>query len=204
MERNVKVKICGITTETEIGYLNESEADYAGFVFWEKSKRNLTLQKAKKLKDKLTNDIKTVAVMVSPEMKFVKEVEDAGFDIIQIHGELKPEVLECAVKPIWYAQNIKNASDIADTEIDSKINAIVIDGEKYGGGKTFEWTDEAVNNRMNIKIPIVLAGGLNSENVLAGIEKFHPDIVDVSTGVEGTNGKDKKLILDFIGRAKHE
>ena len=61
MERDVKVKICGITTETEIGYLNESEADYAGFVFWEKSKRYITLQKAKKLKDKLINHIKTVS-----------------------------------------------------------------------------------------------------------------------------------------------
>ena len=136
MERDVKVKICGITTETEIGYLNESEADYAGFVFWEKSKRYITLQKAKKLKDKLINHIKTVAVMVSPEIEFVKEIENAGFDILQIHGELKPEVLNKAVKPIWYAQNIKNSSDIADFGIDQKISAIVIDGEKYGGGKT--------------------------------------------------------------------
>ena len=122
MERDVKVKICGITTETEIGYLNESEADYAGFVFWEKSKRYITLQKAKKLKDKLINHIKTVAVMVSPEIEFVKEIENAGFDILQIHGELKPEVLNKAVKPIWYAQNIKNSSDIADFGIDQKIS----------------------------------------------------------------------------------
>lgn len=57
---------------------------------------------------------------------------------------------------------------------------------------------------MDIKIPIVLAGGLNSKNVIDGIEKFQPDIVDVSTGVEGTSGKDKKLILDFIERVKHE
>ena len=84
MERDVKVKICGITTETEIGYLNESEADYAGFVFWEKSKRYITLQKAKKLNDKLINDIKAVAVMVSPEIEFIKEIENAGFDILQI------------------------------------------------------------------------------------------------------------------------
>lgn len=204
MERDVKVKICGITTESEIGYLNESEADYAGFVFWEKSKRYVTLQKAEKLKDKLINNIKAVAVMVSPEIEFVREIEDVGFDILQIHGELKPEVLNKAVKPIWYAQNIKNSSDIADLGIDQKISAIVIDGEKYGGGKTFDWTDEAVNKRMDIKIPIVLAGGLNSKNVIDGIEKFQPDIVDVSTGVEGTSGKDKKLILDFIERVKHE
>lgn len=204
MERDVKVKICGITTETEIGYLNESEADYAGVVFWEKSKRYVTLQKAKKLKDKLINHIKTVAVMVSPEIEFVKEIENAGFDILQIHGELKPEVINKAVKPIWYAQNIKNSSDIADFGIDQNISAIVIDGEKYGGGKTFDWTADAVNKRMDIKIPIVLAGGLNSKNVIDGIEKFQPDIVDVSTGVEGTSGKDKKLILDFIERVKHE
>ena len=76
--------------------------------------------------------------------------------------------------------------------------------EKYGGGKTFDWTADAVNKRMDIKIPIVLAGGLNSKNVIDGIEKFQPDIVDVSTGVEGTSGKDKKLILDFIERVKHE
>ena len=137
-------------------------------------------------------------------VEFIKEIENAGFDILQIHGELKPEVLNKAVKPIWYAQNIKNSSDIADFGIDQKISALVIDGEKYGGGKTFDWTADAVNKRMDIKIPIVLAGGLNSKNVIDGIEKFQPDIVDVSTGVEGTSGKDKKLILDFIERVKHE
>ena len=50
MERDVKVKICGITTETEIGYLNESEADYAGLVFWEKIKRNIKKTHCRKMK----------------------------------------------------------------------------------------------------------------------------------------------------------
>ena len=78
----------------------------------------------------------------------------------------------------------------------------MIDGEKYGGGKTFDWTADAVNKRMDIKIPIVLAGGLNSKNVIDGIEKFQPDIVDVSTGVEGTSGKKIKINFRFYRKGK--
>ena len=92
MEGNVtdmKIKICGITNEKEADYLNDNKVDFAGFVFYEKSKRNITIDKARLIMDRLNPNIKKVAVMVSPTLEEVIDKEDAGFDIIQIHGELK-------------------------------------------------------------------------------------------------------------------
>ena len=65
----MKIKICGITKEREIDYLNQVKTDYAGFVIFEKSKRYVTVEQAKQLFEKLDRDIKKVAVTVSPSAK---------------------------------------------------------------------------------------------------------------------------------------
>lgn len=83
------VKICGITTANEAEYLNKVKIDLAGMVlFFEKSKRNITIDKAKEIMKTLDDKIKTVAVVVSPTIDQIEEIENAGFDYIQIHGEM--------------------------------------------------------------------------------------------------------------------
>ena len=77
----MEVKICGITKKTEIEYLNEIKVDYAGFVFFEKSKRNIPVEKAAELLKYLDSGIKSVAVVVSPDEELVLEIQRNGFDI---------------------------------------------------------------------------------------------------------------------------
>ena len=81
-----KIKICGITGEDEIATLNETGVDYAGFVLYEKSKRYVTVQKARQLFGKLNKDIRKVAVAVAPESELIEEIGRAGFDLLQVHG----------------------------------------------------------------------------------------------------------------------
>ena len=214
MEGNVtdmKIKICGITSEKEADYLNDNKVDYAGFVFYAKSKRNITIDKARLIMDRLNSNIKKVAVMVSPTLDEVLKIEDAEFDIIQIHGELHEAVLDRIRKDVWCAINL------SDEEYEEKIRwlnslepnqyntitGIVIDSKNFGSGEVFDWqrNKDKLEGKAFKDKTFILAGGLNSDNVADAISILHPDIVDVSSGVEGSHdkvGKDKILIDSFV------
>ena len=205
----MKIKICGITKEEEIGMLNDAGVDYAGFVFYEKSKRNISVKDAAALKSKLVPSIKSVAVTVSPDVKLAEAIEEAGFDIIQIHKELRDEVISKIHIPIWRAVNISGCGDTKDIkdvlneipeQLRDRIEAVVVDAAKFGSGKTFDWEGASFD-----KIPgvnFVLAGGLDHKNVAKGIALFSPDVVDVSSAVEGENGKDKDKVTEFVKAVK--
>ena len=83
-----KVKICGLSRPEDIEAVNTYGADYAGFVFFEKSKRNISYEKAEMLLKELKKNpnIQSVAVCVSPSKDEVKRMQNLGFDLIQIHG----------------------------------------------------------------------------------------------------------------------
>lgn len=203
MENDVKIKICGITNLDDISYLNEYKPDFAGFVIFQKSKRYVSVEKATELMKNLDESIKKVAVTVSPDLNLIHEIEKAGFDIIQIHGVIDEKLIQKIRIPIWYAYNICDSHDLEQLPFVDRIDAIVVDSEKYGSGKTFDWSV----NLYSINKPLVLAGGLNSENVKTGINIFSPYAVDVSSGVEGDyvegkSRKDKEKIRTFIERVR--
>lgn len=217
----MKAKICGITTAQEAEYLNESKADYAGFVLYEKSKRSITLQSAVEVMDFLDPAIKRVAVMVSPFVSDLLLVEDAGFQILQVHKELRRELLEQASIPIWYAICLSERRKLMEAvtfleelpkTLQSKITGIVVDGADFGGGKTFDWEQTkaeygSLKNQIGGR-QLILAGGLTPENVSEGMRLFTPDVVDVSTGVEYEDletkdtRKSPKKIKQFMGKVR--
>jgi phosphoribosylanthranilate isomerase len=215
----MKVKICGLTRREEAAYLNEAGADYAGFVFFEKSKRNVTIPQAQAIRAQLDERIRSVAVTVSPDVALAQTLEEAGFAILQIHGELSPKVLEAVQIPVWYAVNIADEKELEarmnflkdlPKRLSNKIEAIVVDGAEYGSGKTFDWTKSKRLKKAGAQSPpdlfchrrFVLAGGLHPGNVQDGIALFAPDVVDVSSGVEGASGKDRERIIEFIRKVR--
>lgn len=208
----MKVKICGITRPAEAQYLNEAAADYAGFVFHPPSKRNVTLSQAKEVMEVLNQGIRRVAVLVSPDTAQIEVLQEAGFDLLQIHGSLSMETVQCVKIPLWYAVNIADPAVLAErmeflsslpAALQEKIAGIVVDGAEYGGGRTFDWADSRWRNIEILKgRTLILAGGLNEENVQTGIRLFSPDVVDVSSGVEGENGKDGIKINSFIRKVR--
>ena len=207
----MKIKICGLTRPVEADFLNEANVDYAGFVFYEKSKRNIDIDKAREIAARLDKHISKVAVMVSPDVEDIREKEAGGFDILQIHKELRMDVLKVAKLPIWYAMNITDEEEAKKNwefidglpkELADKIQAVVVDAPQFGSGQTFDWQKSKRLKKAGAQSPpgrmFVLAGGLNASNVKQGIEIFEPDIVDVSSKVEGQDGKDRELILQFV------
>lgn len=207
----MKIKICGLTRPKEANYINEARVDYAGFVFYGPSKRNVSIAQAREIKALLNPQVKCVAVMVAPDIELINQVQEAGFDILQIHKALTEEMLDAARLPIWYAINILDESEAKkklsfienlSEDREKKIEAILVDAPEFGSGKTFNWHKSRRLLKAGAQSPperklFVLAGGLDASNVAEGIRLFEPDIVDVSSSVEGDDGKDKDKILSF-------
>ena len=202
-----KIKICGIRTPEEAKMLSRCGADYAGLVFYPPSKRFVTDEEAGFVLLALDHRIQSVAVTVSPDTGLCRRIEEMGFSILQVHGSLEREILQACPLPIWLACNISDEAALAKTEdflssLDKaeaeKITGIVLDGATYGGGQTFAWEAAVPKIRALVKgRKLILAGGLREENIAEGIRLFSPDIVDVSSGVEGEKGKDENKVMAF-------
>ena len=172
---DMKIKICGITSEKEAAYLNDNKVDYAGFVFYEKSKRNITIDKARLIMNRLDSNIKKVAVMVSPTLEEVIDKEEDGFDVMQIHGELKESILDKTRKEVWCAINLSDEEyeekirwlNSLEPNQYAKITGIVIDSKNFGSGETFDWqrNKDKLEGKAFKDKTFILAGGLNPDNV---------------------------------------
>lgn len=192
---SIKIKICGLTSPAEARYLNENHVDFAGMVlFFPKSKRNISIEQAKEIMAALDASIKRVAVVVLPTIEQVRQIEAAGFDYIQIHGEIPEAAIAI---PILKAFNVSDMGSYEKYHNDSRIAGYVFDAIEPGSGKTFDW--KLVDNIPRDEKLLLLAGGLNPDNVRMAIEAVHPDGVDVSSGVENDDkaGKNPERIRAF-------
>ena len=186
---STKIKICGLTSPAEARFLNENHVDFAGMVlFFPKSKRNISIEQAKEIMAALDTSIKRVAVVVSPSIEQIRQIEAAGFDYVQIHGEI-PEAEAAIAIPILKAFNVSDMGSYEKYHNDSRIAGYVFDAIEPGSGKTFDW--RLVDNIPRDEKLLLLAGGLNPDNVRMAIEAVHPDGVDVSSGVENDDGAGK-------------
>ena len=187
---NTKIKICGLTSPAEARYLNENHVDFAGMVlFFPKSKRNISIEQAREIMATLDASIKRVAVVVSPSIEQIRQIEAAGFDYVQIHGEIPEAEAEAVAIPILKAFNVSDMGSYEKYHNDSRIAGYVFDAIEPGSGKTFDW--RLVDNIPRDEKLLLLAGGLNPDNVRMAIEAVHPDGVDVSSGVENDDGAGK-------------
>lgn len=228
-QKKTRIKICGLTSEEEVRFVIEENVDYLGMVlFFPKSKRNISIERAKQLLAVCKEaKQKSVAVTVSPTPEQVIEIAQAGFDFIQIHGELSKETYEAITLPVIRAiqmkadepvqgneqvkddealhEFLKEIQETIDTE--DKIAAYLFDAPAPGSGRTFDWNILAKLQKDDIgkgKM-LFLAGGLNSANVAEAIKIVNPDVVDVSSGVEAdtkTALKDRNKIKEFVRKVE--
>ena len=106
---HTKIKICGMTCEADIKAVNTYLPDYIGFVlFFPKSNRNISIEQAEHLLEKVDKKIRTVAVVVSPTTEQIRQIEKAGFDYIQIHGTVTEDVYKQCKLPILRAFNVSD------------------------------------------------------------------------------------------------
>lgn len=195
----MKIKICGLTKVEEAAYLNDCRVDYAGMVlFYPKSRRNISIDQAKEIMQALHADIQRVAVVVAPSMFQIRQIEEAGFDCVQIHGDFPAEQMDDIRIPVWKAFNVSDMEKYEEYRGCERIAGYVFDAQEPGSGKTFDWGLAGQVPRDG-KL-FMLAGGMNAENVCEAVRTVHPDGVDVSSGVEykDRNGKDPKAVRAFV------
>lgn len=201
----IKIKICGLTSPKEAQFLNKNHVDFAGMVlFFSKSRRNISIEQAGRIMEALDGAIQSVAVVVSPTREQLVQIQEAGFDYVQIHGEISEELLKEIHIPVWKAFNVKDLKQLKLYHNQKNIAGYVFDGADYGSGKTFDWNllkDIPRDGKL-----FLLAGGLNPSNVADAIRYVQPDGVDVSSRVEKDfgKGKDGEKIEQFVEQVRAE
>ena len=195
--QKVKVKICGITCPEDGVAASEAGADAIGLVFAEKSKRRVSLDQAKRIIDAVDPFVTNVGVFVDAPLSFVMETKESlGLDVVQLHGIEDEDYVSNVKGRVIKAVNPYNLPDI-----DSYRGAVLLVDQPGGGtGRRFDW-DLVVP--MAAKRKIILAGGLNADNVGEALDRVRPYAVDISSGVESEPGrKDHNEIRKFVARAK--
>jgi len=214
-----RIKICGLTRESDIDVAVAAGVDAIGFVLYEKSQRFVSAQRASELARRLPPFVTPVLLFVNEDAsKIIATCEGVPGAIIQFHGDESPgdcwlasrqgqrPYLRAARIPLGTAGSgfdlLKFAQDY------SQAHAILLDAhvDGYGGGgQTFNWSLLP----QNVNAHLVLSGGLNAANVIDGITQVRPRCktlsVDISSGVEvpGQKGiKDPGKILEFVAAVR--
>lgn len=208
-----KVKICGINELRHLKVAVQSGASYVGFVFFGKSRRNVSIDKARELSMKTPSGVVKVALMVDPGDEFIGQVLDnVPIDMLQLHGHESIErVLNIRTRtrvPVMKAIGVSDESDLAVIrEYEMVADQILLDAKPPlsssvpgGLGQQFDWN---IINGFEFKKPWLLAGGLNSTNVEKAIKRTGATEVDVSSGVEDQFGiKSETKITEFLNVLK--
>jgi phosphoribosylanthranilate isomerase len=209
----VKVKICGITSNEDLVTAVRAGADAVGFVVnVPSSPRNITIENAEKLMKNTPVFVKNVVVTVPKRLGELVEIyERLRPDVLQIHGHnLSDSVIREKLANTRLIRGIQVKSDYAVDEAVKAANtfdAVLVDSfvpGKFGGtGEVHDWElSKRVKEKVHPK-PLILAGGLNPENVQDAVRVVKPYAVDVSSGVETKPGiKDSKKVFEFIKNAK--
>ena len=202
----VRVKVCGITNLKDALTCVQADCDALGFIFYKKSKRYISPEKARAIIREIPKRVKKIGVFVNSRQEAIKRIAKlCSLDILQFHGNESPEFCRKFKNyKIVKVFRIKNRIDIKDI---LKYNTFgylfdAFSSEKYGGtGKKFNWG--LLRYIKDIKKPVFLSGGINEKNVRKAINSVHPDWVDASSSLEIKPGrKNSEKVRRFIKEAK--
>jgi phosphoribosylanthranilate isomerase len=180
-------------------------ADAIGLVLYDKSSRHVDLDLAVEIKNAISKNVECIALLVNAEEKFVREViSKLSPHYIQFHGDESPNFCHQFNYP--FIRAVRMSKELKMTKILSSYKpsgGFLFDAwhaDHYGGtGHVFDWNRLPVN----LDFPLILAGGLNPDNVSSAVRAVGPAMVDVSGGVESSPGvKDEHKVREFILNAK--
>jgi len=205
-----KVKICGLTRVQDARAATEAGADFLGFVFYPPSPRYVDPETARRIIDtiRLTSSlVRTVGVFVDESLDAIEQTgRRCGLNYVQLHGSEPPEVASAlmaqgfgTIKAFRVRDN-DSLDEVARYHVTAYLLDAYVPGQAGGTGTTFDW---ALVAQAKAHGQVILAGGLNAENVAEAVRTTDPWGVDVSSGVEAEPGqKDADMIRRFVARAK--
>ena len=207
------VKICGLSTRETLDAALEAGADMVGFVFFPPSPRHLSLETARELGKQAKGRAVKVALTVDADDATLENiVETLRPDLLQLHGkETTARVRDIKAKfglPVMKAMPVETAADLAPLPAmpTSPTASCSMPARRRtppapgGLGAVFDWH---LLEKLDLKLPFMVSGGLNADNVAEAVRVTRAGGVDVSSGVESSPGvKDPEMIRDFIRAAR--
>lgn len=197
----VRAKICGITRVEDAISAVDNGADAIGLVFYAPSPRNVAIEQAAEIANRIPAFVTVVGLFVNAEPDFVREViSRVKLDLLQFHGDETPQQCASYGLPFIKAIRVKSDTNLVQCAKDfSASKALLLDtftdGVAGGTGHVFDWNLIPAS----LGKPVILAGGLNAQNVAQAISQVKPYAVDVSGGVELSKGiKDAAKIAAFM------
>ena len=218
MIRPGSVKICSLREVQHAQYVIEAEADLFGLIFVPGAKRRVTVERASEIVAAVRAGSgptpAAVGVFVDAgHAEINRTIRDVGLNLVQLHGAEPPDIVAMLDAPAIKAIRPNPGASFDDVapEIErylaSDVPPVAFHLEGYdsghhgGGGTRADW---AMAARLAVRFPIVLAGGLNPENVGDAVRSVSPLAVDVSSGVETDGIKDPAKISAFVATAKEQ
>ena len=202
-----QIKICGITSIETAQYCADLGVEAIGLVFFAKSPRNVTIELADGISRAVGTRLQRVGLFVDQGYDAImRHVERCHLTAVQLHGSESPDlVTKLRARGLRVVKALFQSRD----PLFSRASAYSADGfllecgkGRMPGGNAEIWDWQAAAN-MASQVPVVLAGGLNPENVGAAIGQALPDAVDVSSGVESAPGvKNHAKIRMFVKAAR--
>ncbi len=197
-----RVKVCGITRPDDARTAAELGADLIGMIFYRRSPRYVLAHQAEAIVANLPQALARVGVFVDEPIKPLLELAHRlELDYVQLHGNESDEQIDQIRREGFEVIKAFRILGQADWEAlySSHADLVLVDNataELSGGtGQTFDWSIEPPKPIPNL----VLAGGLNADNIEDGVERFQPVIVDVNSGVESAPGiKSRPKLVSFF------
>lgn len=197
------IKVCGITRLTDALQAVEQGATALGFVFWPRSPRAVSIERAAEIIAGLSSHMTTVGVFVNEPIDAIRAIADkTGISAVQLHGDEPPAYADALPLPVIRAVNASQIDDAcAAWSEETTLLVDNVDPVRRGGtGVAVDWSDVAA---VTPRRRIVLAGGLSPQNVSDAIRVARPYGVDVSSGVEASPGvKDFDKVARFVANAR--
>lgn len=203
-EKQVKVKVCGMTSLKDALVAVEGGADAVGFIFYKKSPRSVTMKTVREIVLELPPFVDTVGVFVDETAEQVNKIADyCNLDIIQLHGDESPTYCKKIRRKVIKAFRIKDMQSVKKLS-SFQVSGFLLDTfseNLHGGtGKVFDWNLALPAKKFG---PVIMAGGLTPNNVQQAVRQIRPYGVDVCSGVESEPGiKDHKKVRAFLNNAK--
>jgi len=196
----VKIKICGTTNLKDARQAIDAGADALGFIFFRKSPRFISVKAVQSIISELPPFVETVGVFVDESVDRVRRIADScRLDVVQLHGDETPAYCRRIPRKVVKAIRVEDKNSLR--QMDSyNVNGFLLDSyseQQHGGtGKTFDWS---LAKQAKKSGPVILAGGLNPDNVAEAVRRVRPYAVDVCSGVEKIPGiKDPVRLQAFI------
>ncbi len=206
--RDIQVKICGLSDAQHLRTAVAAGADLFGLVFYEPSQRYVTPQQARALVQTLEDTrmhVEAVGLFVNKEASSINEIaEQVSLDIVQLHGTESPEFCQRIQRPVIKALPMGGETDLGKLAAYRESTwRLLLDTPTPGWGGSGEAHDWNVAQQAALQQRIMLAGGLDPDNVAEAIAQVRPWGVDVSSGVESAKVKDEAKIRAFIQQVRN-